>query len=92
MAKVESNILADFRTARNKEPNGIAVDDQPVNPFFIDETNGNYYLASTSPAVSSGESLPSDVADAINSGLATPVVSAGTAIDRGAIAWPGSGH
>jgi hypothetical protein len=40
--------------------------------------------------VRGGETLPSDIVSAINSGLVTLVVLAGAAVNRGAIAWTGS--
>jgi hypothetical protein len=82
--------LAAFRTATGYEQNGMAVDNQSVNPFFVDESGGNYQLRIDSIAKGAGEPLPQSIANAINSGLATPVVNAGASVDMGAIAWPGS--
>ena len=82
--------LTAFRTAIGYEQNGIAIDNQSVNAFFVDESGGNYQLRFDSIAKGAGEPLPQAIADAINSGLATPVVDAGASVDMGALAWPGS--
>jgi len=76
------NNLASFRQARNKELSGIGIDDQPTNPFFIDEANRNYRLKADSPAKGKGEPLPKDVAGAIG-------ISSGVPVDIGALIWPG---
>jgi parallel beta-helix repeat protein len=77
--------LPAFQKARNKELNGIATDDQALNPFFLDEANGNYRLKADSPAKNKGEPLPNDVAAAIGTPAAVPV-------DIGALPRPGSSH
>jgi parallel beta-helix repeat protein len=81
--------LAAFVSANSpRESRGLGIDNQTTNPFFIDEPNGNYRLKVNSPAKGSGEGLPADIADAVNAGLATPVVTVGAPVDRGALAWP----
>jgi parallel beta-helix repeat protein len=77
------NNLAAFQKAQKKEVSGIAIDDQPTNPFFMDEANGNYHLKASSPAKAKGEPLPKDVATAIG-------ISSGVPVDIGALIWPGS--
>jgi hypothetical protein len=51
--------LAAFVSAKApREPHGLGIDNQPTNPFFVDEPNGNYHLKANSPAKRSGEALP----------------------------------
>ncbi|HSH59296.1 MAG TPA: right-handed parallel beta-helix repeat-containing protein [Acidimicrobiales bacterium] len=73
--------LSDFQSVRGKELNGIAIDGQPTSPFFVNETAGDYQLKADSVAVRRGQPLPQDVADSIG-------VTAGVAVDLGALRWP----
>ena len=68
----------EFRKATGCENNGIVVDDVAINPFFVDETGGDYRLKSASIALRAGASLPHDIADAIG-------VTAGVPVDLGAL-------
>jgi parallel beta-helix repeat protein len=78
--------LSSFRSGASRETNGYESSATSTNPFFIDEANGNYNLKQGSHPQDSGEPLTDQtVVDAINSGLAKPLVSLNTAIDRGAI-------
>jgi parallel beta-helix repeat protein len=81
------NSVSAFTTAkppRESHSNDII---QSTNPFFVNETNDDFALLSTSVAKNAGEALPTDVANAINGGLTSSVVTAGSAIDIGAIKW-----
>lgn len=73
--------LAQFRSANPSEANGLAVDGESTNPFFVDEANGDYRLKSGSVAIGGGAPLPQDIASAIG-------VVAGTAVDIGVLRWP----
>lgn len=77
--------LSAFQSAKAKELNGVAIDGQLTNPFFVDETAGDYRLKTGSIAVSRGQALPQDVATAIG-------VAAGVPVDLGALRWPESGN
>ena len=67
------NSVADFRSATNLESDAVALDNVPINPFFIDEANEDYRLKSNSPAIGRGEPLPADIATAIGVESGTPV-------------------
>jgi hypothetical protein len=71
-----------LRTATGKELRGLAIDNVPIHPFFINEAGGDYRLVSGSQALGTGEPLPADIAAAIG-------VMAGVAVNRGALRWVG---
>lgn len=77
------SMLAAFQAARNRESHGLSIDDQATNPFFVDETGGDYHLRGDSPAKSRGQPLPVDVATALG-------VTAGVPVDLGAYPVPTS--
>lgn len=57
--------LATFQSATGEEQHGLSIDDIAINPFFVDEVNGDYRLKSGSSAIGRGEMLPADIASAI---------------------------
>jgi hypothetical protein len=63
------------------ELHGLSIDDQASNPFFVDETGGDYHLRSDSPVKGLGQPLPLDVATALG-------VTAGVPVDMGAYPFP----
>lgn len=69
------------------EQTGILLEGQPTNPWFVDETTGQYELADD--ATIKGEGLPISplIADAINNGLTQSITTAGETIDIGALDW-----
>ena len=75
---VKYNSIAAFNSATGYEANGLAIDNVAINPFFMDEANGDYRLKPGSPAIGHGAPLPADIASAV--GL-TP----GVAVDLGAL-------
>jgi parallel beta-helix repeat protein len=75
------NTLATFQAARNRELHGLSIDNQATNPFFVNETGGDYHLLRNSPAKGQGQPLPTDVAAALG-------VTAGVPVDMGAYPLP----
>lgn len=57
--------LAAFKSASGFEQNGLFGGSSAVNPFFVNEANGDYRLKSGSPAIGGGQALPADIARAI---------------------------
>lgn len=68
---------AQFVSAVQKDyvPPSIVIENTATNPFFVDETTGNYNLKSGSSAIGAGTPLPSDIATAI--GVSTSPVNMG---------------
>ena len=64
---------AAFYSATGNEANGIAIDNVGTNPFFVNESVGNYALVTGSPAINAGTPLPTDIATAIGVTAGTPV-------------------
>ncbi len=79
--RVTYTSLSGLRAAKGFEAHGIDVS-AGSDPFFTDQAAGNYTVRRSSPAYRSGTPLPADVAKAIG-------VASGTAVDRGALIWPG---
>ncbi|KAI6233995.1 DUF1565 domain-containing protein [Aphelenchoides fujianensis] len=73
----------DFMKARNMDwaPPGIGIRDIPTNPFFVNETAGNFNLTPNSVARSAGTPLRADIAAAL--GVPT------SPVDVGALNWYG---
>jgi poly(beta-D-mannuronate) C5 epimerase len=65
--------LDEFRHSTGQEFNGIAIDDQPINPFFADEVHEDYRLRADSPAVGIGRALNPDVAAMIGAPAGVPM-------------------
>ncbi|MDP8992964.1 MAG: right-handed parallel beta-helix repeat-containing protein [Actinomycetota bacterium] len=74
--------MAALRTGTGREGNGMSYDNWTTSPYYVDEANGNYNLKAGSPALGSGDPLPSDVASAIG-------VAAGVKVNRGALKGAG---
>ncbi len=74
------NTLAQFKSGTGQEASGVALDNLSVNPFFVDETNGDYHLKTGSVAIGAGSPLPSAIAAAIG-------VRAGVPVNLGALIW-----
>lgn len=70
--------LTDFKSATGFEQNGLSGGNSTTNPFFVDETNGDYRLKQGSPAIGGGQALPADIAAAVG-------VEPGRAVDLGAL-------
>ncbi len=70
--------LTIFNSATGFEQRGLSVDNVAINPFFVDEVNGDYRLKSGSSAIGRGEMLPADIASAIR-------VAPGVPVDLGAL-------
>ena len=70
--------MAALRTGTGREGNGMSYDNVTTSPFYVDEAGGNYNLKVGSPALGSGDPLPSDVASAIG-------VASGVNVNRGAL-------
>lgn len=66
-----------------REANGITIDNQSTNPYFVNETACNFNLVNGSPAISAGEALPEDVAAAI--GVPSTPVNMGALAGAGLI-------
>lgn len=64
--------LAAYRTATGRELNSLGIDGG-TNPFFVNETAGNYSLRPDSPAVGAGAPLPADMAAALGLPAGIPV-------------------
>ncbi len=75
------NSLAAFQQAIALDAHSISIDNNPVNPFFKDELNGDYSLKIGSAARGKGEPLPQDVANAMG-------MAAGVPVDMGAFQNP----
>lgn len=71
---------ATVRAQTGREANGTLVDGKTIGTLFKDAGSGNFQLVAGSPAVNTGEALSADVAAAIG-------VSAGQAVNRGALSW-----
>lgn len=71
------NSLTAFKNATGLESNGMETV-ASSDPFFVNASGGDYRLKSGSPAIRRGESLPTDIANAIG-------VAAGVAVDLGAL-------
>jgi hypothetical protein len=72
--------VAEFSKATGLDASSIAVDNQATNPFFTNESVGNYALTGVSKANKAGATLPSDIATTI--GVPT------TGANLGALKWP----
>lgn len=70
------NSVVAFSSATNFEQRALSIDDVAINPFFVDQANGDYRLKPGSPAIKRGEALPADVASAIG-------VEPGVSVDLG---------
>jgi hypothetical protein len=67
-----------FRSSTGQEAHGLLIQDEAVNPFFIDESHGDYRLKPGSPGLGRGEPLPADIAAALG-------VAAGEPVDLGTL-------
>ncbi|NOK61871.1 MAG: hypothetical protein GFH27_549281n7 [Chloroflexi bacterium AL-W] len=65
--------LTAFQEAYPFEANGLSIDGQAENPFFVDVSNGDYRLKPESVALGRGEALPQVVADALGWPTEVPV-------------------
>jgi parallel beta-helix repeat protein len=65
--------LDQFRLATGQELNGIAIDDQSPNPFFLDEANEDYQLLLGSPAIGAGKPISPEIAAAIGAPAGVPI-------------------
>lgn len=74
--------VPELQSKTGKEPHGFGIDGSPVNPFFVDESGGDYRLKPDSAARGAAAPLPDDIAAAIG--------APAEARDLGAITWPGS--
>jgi parallel beta-helix repeat protein len=74
--------LTALQTATGQESHGGEIDNGPVNPFFVDEAAGDYFLLPTSIAVHTGQALSAYVAACIGVPRYGP-------IDRGIVGWVG---
>ena len=80
--------LAEFQAyTQGYEQHGVIVDGNPIHPWFEDVDAGDYHLATGVSLIGAGQPIPSSVANAINSGLGTAIVTAESTIDVGAIQW-----
>jgi hypothetical protein len=70
--------LATFKSATGFEQQALFGGNSATNPFFVDETNGDYRLKQGSPAIGGGQALPADIAAAIG-------VQSGRAVNLGAL-------
>ncbi|MBW4637759.1 MAG: right-handed parallel beta-helix repeat-containing protein [Gloeocapsa sp. UFS-A4-WI-NPMV-4B04] len=70
--------LSAFKSATGFEQHGLFGGNSATNPFFVDETNGDYRLKQGSPAIGGGQALPADIAAAIG-------VQSGRAVNLGAL-------
>jgi parallel beta-helix repeat protein len=70
--------LATFKSATGFEQQALFGGNSATNPFFVDETNGDYRLKQGSPAIGGGQALPADIAAAIG-------VQSGKAVNLGAL-------
>ena len=70
--------VASFSAATGYETNALTIDNVAINPFFVDEANGDFRLKTGSAAIGRGEALPPDVAAAIG-------LPAGVKVDLGAL-------
>ncbi len=75
------NTVALYSSATGKDAHSQDVINN-TNPFFMNASSGDYRIRTDSVAYKSGKGLASDVATAIG-------VTAGAAVDRGAITWAG---
>lgn len=73
--------LTDVRAARNIESSGQDITSGP-DPFFVNAAGGNYCLKTTSPAAGSGAGVTAPIAKILG-------VTAGQAVNRGALGWLG---
>ena len=71
-----------LQTSVGQEQQGLGIDNTSTNPFFVNESAGDYHLKSGSVAVGKGQALPASVASAIG-------VEDGVSVDLGALRWPG---
>ena len=74
--------VSGIRNGANREWQGLGIDNTSTNPFFVDESSGNYHLKSDSVARGRGQALPSSIASAIG-------VQSGVSVNLGALRWPG---
>lgn len=74
----EYSSLSAFQTNTGSEASGIGIDEVAANPFFRDESSGDYRLRETSVGRGVGEALPLDVANALG-------LTAGVPVDLGAL-------
>jgi hypothetical protein len=79
---VSYKTLASFTIALGYENHGHDVVGGP-EPWFVNQTGGNYHVRQGSAAYHSGTSIPADVAAATG-------LSAAAGQSRGALSWPGS--
>jgi parallel beta-helix repeat protein len=70
--------IAAFNSATGYEAHALAIDNVAVNPFFVDEANGDFHLKPGSAAIRHGDVLPPDVAAAIG-------LPSGVKVDLGAL-------
>jgi hypothetical protein len=69
-----------FRAGTGREAHGRLIENQSANPFFVDESAGNFRLKAGSVALGAGIPLPADIALAVG-------VPSGAPVDLGALRW-----
>lgn len=74
--------VSGIRNGANREWQGLGIDNTSTNPFFVNESGGDYHLKSDSVARGRGQALPSSIASAIG-------VQSGVSVNLGALRWPG---
>lgn len=74
-----ASTFAELRTVSGRESHGMNVEGA-TNPFFVDEAKGNYALKAGATAVGAGDTLPTDIAQAIG----VPAAKA----NMGTLRWP----
>ena len=67
------NTFGTFKQNTGQEAFGFALDNLAINPFFVDETKGDYKLKLSSVAIRAGQALPAPVATAIGVAAGVPV-------------------
>lgn len=72
--------VPELQSKTGKEAHGFRIDGSSVNPFFVDESGGDYRLKPDSPGRGAAAPLPDDIAAAIG--------APAEARDLGAITWP----